>query len=932
MCGIAGFSGFRNDTLIKQFSSELVHRGPDGDGFYIDEHISLLSRRLAIIDRAGGDQPIYNEDQTIVVVYNGEIYNYQELREALEAKGHEFKTKSDTEVIVHGYEEWGDNAFDRYNGMFGAALYDIKKKRLLLARDHFGIKPLYYSVLGNSEKAKGKSGLVFSSEIKPILHSGLVQPAVNERTLYRYLKFRIHDDETETFFTGIERLLPGELLVWEQEKIAKHMYSTLQSDIEKSFTSAPKSIDLQKATEEFQTLFVDSVKRRLVSEVPVGTCLSGGLDSSAIAGVVNQLLHEKKRETASVGAKQNTFSAVFPGSGNDEEQYVDAMIGSMSKVSVHKIHPRPSEFVTDLSDFIRTQEEPVISTGPYAQYQVMRKAHDHVTVLLDGQGSDEMMAGYLPYYIVYLRQLIKVKKFLKFTSEMWEGRDVVLHFLKQWITALFSGKKEMKVDELLDNTFVSRHRETTFKPQQNSLKKRLFDDIFRHSLQSLLRYEDRNSMRFSIEGRVPFLDFRLVRFLFSLPDSMIIHQGWNKYILREAIGSLLPDLIRKRRNKIGFTTPEYEWLYGLKDQIGIIFSSDRFAHRPYFNHKQVMEMYRSFVEGSFQDTLLLWRIMNVELWLREFIDVEHGTCSVERRKQIDQNTAKNKKELSLVETSIEVDKTIYKRYLLKTDLFAAGDDFAEKIAKAIVSVDCHPELVSESHNQFGKKWYLIVSEKIIAISQGRSRFIWDIHPSWWAKILSRLVKRTPAGIGLGSPWTMQLAIEEAGLSRILFATFCSMVGKIIGIHGIFYQVAGHGVNAIDGPTSYSLFPSNVSAKLPPKDPQKAAEKIRLKIAAQLLSYSAAQLDTSLRGVEASKRRSNPNDDSVSTKEKIDTLESNVQRLTSHFAGVVIIDANDIGRNVLGNTTDQPDAFFEEVMRDNPMGQGREQTPICIFTM
>nr|MBP7967661.1 asparagine synthase (glutamine-hydrolyzing) [Candidatus Woesebacteria bacterium] len=308
MCGIAGFTGKKNEQLIQQMSTDMKHRGPDGDGFYIDEHVSLLNRRLAIIDRAGGDQPIYNEDKTIAVVYNGEIYNYLELRDTLKKAGHVFKTKSDTEVIVHGYEEWGNDCFDYFNGMFGIALYDIPKKKLILARDHFGIKPIYYA---HTEK-----GLIFASEIKPILRSGYIEKKVNDRILYRYLAYRIHDDQEETFFEGVYHLMPGQMLTVENNNISKHIFSTLEKDIDRSIDQKNSQSLMHADIKKFKELFIDSIQRRLIAEVPVGTCLSGGLDSSSVVTVVNKLLSEHAKESESVGAAQNTFSAVFPGSTN----------------------------------------------------------------------------------------------------------------------------------------------------------------------------------------------------------------------------------------------------------------------------------------------------------------------------------------------------------------------------------------------------------------------------------------------------------------------------------------------------------------------------------------------------------------------------------------------------------------------------------------
>lgn len=914
MCGIAGFIGFKKDDLIKEMSENLKHRGPDGEGFYIDEYVSLLNRRLAIIDRKGGDQPIYNEDKSVVVVYNGEIYNYRELRDELEKKGHIFSTKSDTEVIVHGYEEWGDEAFDRYNGMFGVALYDKKRKRLILARDHFGIKPIYYSVVNNrSQKistpdelaSRGNIGtgnfvsslesqgaiqnslaqtthwnrnfppssllsIIFSSEIKPLLQSSLIEVKPNDRIIYRYLKYRIHDDGEETFFQGIYRLLPGEMMVIEDGKMEKKHYSSLERDLKNSFEIHNKSVE-ENPVAKFKEHFVDAVKKRLISEVPVGSCLSGGLDSSAVVAVVNTLLSKKVSEASSVGKIQNTFSAVFPGSSNNEEKYVDELIGKY-KVNSHKIIPSRETFFKELEEFVRTQEEPMISTGPYAQYKVMEEVHKYVTVVLDGQGSDEMMAGYLPYYFVYLQQLHKERRYLKLAGELFGSLDVLLKYSLMKI----GGDKSVDINVILNKEFNENYSKEQFTPEKTNLKKRLFEDIFKNSLQSLLRYEDRNSMKFSVEGRVPFLDFNLVRYVFSLPDEAIIKNGWNKYVLREGMQGVLPDLIRKRRNKIGFTTPEYEWFMNSKEELYNIFLSESFASRPYWNHEGVLKKLREFFEKKNTDTLLFWRLMNVELWLRIFIDPKSKSRKVEKSEGQKQGS---------VESHITIEGKKYDRYLIKTGVFQKGDDVVKKVSDYVLTT-----LSSRIHNTTSK-CFVVVSEKIVAISQGRSYFIWDIQPSFWATFFSKFVTKTPAGIGLGSPFTMQLAIQEVGLSKIIVGTLAASVTRPLGVKGVFYHVVGREIASIDGPTEYSLFPSNVSAKLGPKEPGKVAEEIETEVRSQKL--------------EAKKE---------------------------NFLGVVIIDSNDIGRNVLGNSTGLSNKLIEEIFRDNPMGQGKEQTPIAIIVI
>ncbi|HSE61389.1 MAG TPA: asparagine synthase (glutamine-hydrolyzing) [Candidatus Saccharimonadales bacterium] len=872
MCGIAGYFGYSDDKqLLKTMNAAQAHRGPDGPGYFTDGPVGFAHLRLAIIDRAHGMQPITDASGNYTVIYNGEIYNYLSLKKELEDAGRTFKTESDTEVIVEGFAAWGADIFDKLNGMFAVAIWDKSKSQLILARDHFGIKPLYI--------ARDGKNLLFASEIKALLATKKIETSPNDRLIYRYLRFRIHEDSAETFFTGIEKLMPGEMMVVDKNGATRSQFTTFVDDLAKQGNKTQPYT--QSITDEYAKRLTESVRMRLMSEVPVGTCLSGGLDSSAIMLTINKLLNEKDAATQSVGALQNTFSAVFPGSINDEEKYIDAVLAqAKGKVAEHKIYPTADTFATDLEDFIRTQEEPTISTGPYAQYKVMEEAAKHVTVLLDGQGADEMLAGYYPYYFVYLRQLKRQGRYLKMMGEMLRSTDVLFRFLRFRLYDKLNFRKRVGISELLNSTFKQTHSAETFAPVPDDLKKRFIEDLFHNSLPALLRYEDKNTMRFSLEGRVPFLDKETVTFLFGLSDEAIIRGSWNKRILRDATKGLLPEAVRARRNKIGFTTPEVEWFKRLKTRFYGIFLSESFANRPYFNQQAVLSAFEGHIKGrNTTDTMIFWRMLNVELWLREFFDEKAPEQPVHEKTDLEPN---KEKQLDLVANG----KT-YRRYPLRTKMVAATDELAPFVADRLK--DFFQTLQASDHKAYMQKdWRLFISEKVVAITQGRSYFIWDIKPGFWARTLSKFVVKTPYGIGLGSPWTMQLAIEEAGLTRILFASVGGAVGKVLGKKGVFYELAGANVRAIDGPTEYSVYPSNVSAKLPPKDPTKVA----------------AQLDAAIR----------------------DVLPAEA---VEHFKGVVVIDANDLGRNVLGHNTDHHPADLEAVFADNPLGQGSEQTPLCV---
>ena len=903
MCGISGSYGFGAGTedIARRMNACLAHRGPDGEGLFLSGSTGLAHRRLAIIDRESGDQPMTTADGRHTIVYNGEVYNYLELRAELEATGRTFATDSDTEVLLQAHAAWGSDSYDRFNGMFAFAIHDAETDTLTIARDHFGIKPLYYW----HDETTGR--VLFSSEIRALLAAGVFEAAPDDRAVYRYLKFRAHDDDEQTFFAGVKRLMAGQMLVIDADGVRIEPFTRLQDEL-REIASRPGRPYSEQVVDEYRERFMESVRLRLQSEVPVGTSLSGGLDSSAVAAVIAKHLREQPEDGdfAAVGSRQNTFSAVFPNSSNDEERYVDALLADyQGQITAHKIHPDSREFLEDLQDFVRTQEEPIISSGPYAQYAVMREASKHVTVLLDGQGADEMMAGYNPYFYVYLRQLRRQKRFKELASEVVGSRDI----LRKLARTKYSGRTSVPIEALLNSGFVAAHAGEKVTSVQDDLKERLLQDTFRSSLPSLLRYEDRNTMRFSIEGRVPFVDKELLKFLFSLDESAIIHDGWNKRILRESMFGILPDMISKRRNKIGFTTPESEWFRKNAAALREIFASATFASRPYFESRSVLALFDDYMaHPDKHGTLMFWRLLNVELWMRAFFD-QHpasragdedeapgvgagdiaaaaGAASQEDpaeapKSDYDPNPDK---QLDLVS---EVDGHTWRRFPLQTGLIARGDDLEDLVRG---HVERFAAGLPEGALPAGRPWYFVISEKIVAISQGRSWFTWEIAPRRSATVLSRFVSRTPAGIGLGDPTTMELAIREVGLPRVVAASAVGAAGKVIGKRGLFYRVVGSNVRAIDGPTVYSAFPSNVSAKLPPKDPDGVSARLSAAI-------RAADIPAALR---------------------------------DSFAGTVVMDANDIGRNVLGSDASVPAERLEATFADNPLGQGRQRTPLAIL--
>ena len=873
MCGIAGCVGFGEDTrrLLDLMNDAQAHRGPDGEGVYVHDDAGLADRSLAIIDRAHGAQPMANAEGTHVIAYNGEAYNYRELREALRAEGCGFSNDTDTEVVLQAFRTWGPRGLDRVNGMFGLAVYEEGTGRLNLARDHFGIKPLYYVNLGSETEPR----LLFASEIKALLATGTFTPEPNDRQIYRYLRFRAHEDSPETFFRGVYKLMPGELMTVGAGGISVERFSHLPDDLLERARERRGYTDA--ATQTYAGMLTQSIRARLVSEVPVGSCVSGGMDSSTIALTINNLINAHDTEASSVGTRQNTFSAVFPGSINDEEKYVDEVLAHCAgHVEAHKIHPTPASFLDDLTDFVRTQEEPTISTGPYAQYKVMEEAAKHVTVVLDGQGADEMLAGYPPYYLVYLRQLRREGRWLRLAVEALRSSDVLFRLLRFRIVDRLKLRREVPVSDCSESTSRSScRREVPGRPGRPEEAVRPGHLPQQPPGAVALRGQEQHAVQRRGPGAVPGQGRG--RYVFGLDDAAIIHGSWNKRILREATEGLVPDDVRKRRNKIGFTTPETEWFNQTKDAFYEVFTSPSFAGRPYFNPGAVVGAFQDFMRGrSATGTMTFWRLLNVELWLREFIDRPAEAAEARPPKpDTEPNPGK--------QLAIDVDGRSFLRYPLQTEAVSKDVELAEFVSDRVSAF-----AAAAPPGVLDAPWHLFISEKIVAITQGRAYFVWDIQPSGWARLLSRFVVRTPHGIGLGSPWTMELAIRHVGLPRVLFAAAGSALGKLVGRRGLFYQLVGSDVNAIDGPTEYSVYPSNVSAKLPPAEPDTVAEQLAERLRRDLPPGPAGT-----------------------------------------FRGVVVIDANDLGQAVLGSSPGLDTGSLVGAFRDNPLGQGGERTPLCV---
>lgn len=613
MCGICGMLNFEseiNKNSVKKMNQVIKHRGPDDEGFFFDKNIGLGNRRLSIIDIKSGHQPIHNEDCTIWITYNGEMYNFQEVRKMLEGK-HIFYTNSDTEVIIHAYEEWGEDCVKRFNGMWAFALWDSKKKKLFLSRDRFGEKPLYYFDDGKK--------FVFASEIKAIISDENIERMPNDKIIYQYLVYGLHDQDENTFFKNIKRLPPAHYMTVDEKGIKIKKYWDLKINDKIDFSSKND----EEYAKKFYEILEDSVRMRLISEVPIGTCLSGGLDSTTIVTIINKLLKSKGVSEKLIGKRQKTFSAVYKNKEVDEREYIEE-VAKKTRLEKNYVFPNSKDLWKDIEKLIYYQDEPFGGPSIFAQWDVMKIAAKKVTVVLDGQGGDELLGGYIPYYGIYFFDLWKRKKLLRLSKEFVSSLDLTLPFIKKFVIRSRS-ENEMKV--LLNQDFNSKFgNEVKSKWNGNSLADFLYFEIIKNSIPRLLRYEDKNSMAFSVEPRVPFLDYRLVEYISSLPVNQRIKNGWTKYILRNAVRSIVPEKIRKRRSKIGFSVPEKKWLLELRKQVEKMFSSKVFKSRKYFNQERIFSKFQQLSEGKMGEEYVrfFWRIIILEKWLEVFFDERRG--------------------------------------------------------------------------------------------------------------------------------------------------------------------------------------------------------------------------------------------------------------------------------------------------------------------
>lgn len=611
----------------------VAHRGPDGAGWNVFETgcgpLALGHRRLAIIDLSeAGHQPMAYDEGRFWLVFNGEIYNYLELRRELEAAGRHFHTATDSEVLVAAYAQWGESALDRFVGMFAFVIWDAGKQRLFAARDRFGIKPLYW--------CRGRRGIAFASEIKQLLSIDGISRRMNVPRVRDFLVSGISDHTGETMFEDVRQLRGGEsvtidLACWRAGDVVpiRRWYNILRAD--------SPSISEKEAAEQFRALLVASVRMHLRSDVAIGSCLSGGLDSSSIVCIMDGLLKQ-----GSYDSDIKTISACYAEKEVDERQFMEAVVSS-TRSQPYYIYPKSDDVFANAENLTWHQDEPYGSTSIFAQSNVFAAAKAAgVKVMLDGQGADEQLAGYhggFHYYIADLVRRGQVASLLKtiFQRQRFHGvaaidqlKSILLPLLPTNLTQLL--KRQQKSirgpDWTSSDVFRSlADQPSAFETALAGVKLGSVQTIGElcvamtqgSNLTMLLHWEDRNSMAHGIEARVPFLDHRLVEFSIGLGDQHKIVLGDTKRVLRQAMVDILPTAVRERRDKLGFATPEQVWFRGpLREAVETGVEETLAIFPDLLNLHGVRQLVGEMLDGKRAIDFTLWRIINVGIWGRVF--------------------------------------------------------------------------------------------------------------------------------------------------------------------------------------------------------------------------------------------------------------------------------------------------------------------------
>jgi asparagine synthase (glutamine-hydrolysing) len=631
MCGIAGIVAL--DGVDPRALMEMTHlvsyRGPNGFGFayagrsenesieviHDEDRVPVLPRpivglgshRLAILDLSrAGNMPMLTDDGGFCLTFNGEIYNYKEIRQELERCRHRFRTGTDTEVILHSYQEWGEACLKRFNGMWSFALWDQSKRRLFCARDRFGVKPFYYALYNGR--------FFFGSEIKQILQASSIPRVANSGVVFNFLERGLVDYSEKTFFENIRQLPGGH---WLKLDVSEPLAPVIERYWELEISSAVDT-PVEQAVEEFRHRFQNSIKLRLRSDVPIGVSLSGGLDSSSVVCQAKQIAPEIEFQT---------FSACFDDPSLDEREYVASAIKAIGGVG-HPVYPKAEPFWGAIKSMIYHHDEPLLGTSAFAQWSVMKEARLHgIPVMLGGQGADEALCGYQKYLYFHLWRLLR-KPDVRFFGEAatWLFRGTNYYWTLDSVSRYLPGmlrKPFSLTGRLCSDGFRKDHVHSGFNlGAPNGVAERQKTDLIYTSIPALLHHEDRNSMTHSVESRLPFLDYELVEFAVNCRVSLKLRDGWSKWILRSALAGTLPEKIRLRKTKLGFDVPDGAWVRaGLQNGHRELWESPQLRMKRFLDEQSFTHECRNFLRGipSALPSPAIFRAISLEIWAQTFL-------------------------------------------------------------------------------------------------------------------------------------------------------------------------------------------------------------------------------------------------------------------------------------------------------------------------
>jgi len=624
MCGIAGL--VRKDNrpvdveIVKRMTDTLIHRGPDAEGQFVWKNLGLGHRRLSILDLSEqGKQPMESIDGSFVIVFNGEIYNYLELKEELKKKGAEFGNNTDTEVIMESYRYWGKDCVSHFNGMWAFVLLDKEKNRIFASRDRMGVKPFYF--------INRKDIFAFASEPKAMLEIFPEERVYNPAMVYRYLKGQPEDMDEQTFYKNIFQLEPAMALIYDLEKHQIIHWRYWEIDADKIYE---KRIKGKNPVKEFRALLEDAVNIRMRSDVPIGASLSGGLDSSTIVGILSK----------KYGKKVKTFSSVYDDEECNEKEYIDA-VNIFAGADINLVFPNDNlDLLSAIEKIAVYHDGPNTSASMYSMYSVYQEAQKKVKVLMDGQGADELLGGYLGSYFARLGDVLskntlpakmEAMRMIHIIEREWPEltermpTEFVRKAMGKKAALSYSHKTSTQFSKYI-NLFSEEFEQTVNKnivqkkgKVEGKLNKELYCQLIQTSLPQILHNVDGNSMTFSIEVRLPFLDYRIVEFCMALDGKYKIKNQWTKWILRKSCKSYLPEKVLYRTNKMGFPAPFGRWIKECreKDKIrDIIFA---LGDRGIVRKDAIIGYYNQHMTGEVDRSIILYRFLSLELWLRRCV-------------------------------------------------------------------------------------------------------------------------------------------------------------------------------------------------------------------------------------------------------------------------------------------------------------------------